>query len=101
MILYSVHDCVSGVWQEPISAHNDSEACRAFMISCINPSIPESYLNDIALYRVGEFDEINCSGCFYPPVRVLSGYDPSIIRYRKVSNDIGGNSNEISNEASS
>lgn len=101
-LVFSVHDRVSDSWQDPILARTEAEACRGFMISCCDPRIPEYYLHDISLYRIGEFDE--ASGEIIPckPVRIYFGDAANVIHAReriKHNSEVGGNDNEISHEA--
>lgn len=55
--LYAVYDRVSNQYLDPQAHLNDGVATRSFMMSCADPSIPESYLHDISLVHVGGFDE--------------------------------------------
>lgn len=95
--LYAVYDRVSDFWQPPVIANNDNEAARGFILSCCSPAIPESFLGDISLNFIGEYDETtgdlhqNCKRM------VIRGDDIVVKRFRAESNCEVDN-NEISEE---
>lgn len=97
--LYAVYDRVSDHWNDVISCSTDGEAVRGFIHSCSNLSIPENYLKDIAIYRIGSFDEVD--GLISDSERklVMVGDDYNIIANRDyLFKKLRGVSDEISEE---
>lgn len=94
--LYSIYDRVSGQYLNPEAHDNDGVAVRSFLMSCANPAIPDLYLNDITLVRIGSFDEL--SGALVPsaPVNVFFGNSGPVMELRRQYKEI--DSNEISQE---
>lgn len=97
--LYAVYDRVSDHWNDVISCNNDAEAVRGFVHSCSNPSIPENFLKDVAIYRVGSFDE--CTGAVFSADHklVMVGDDYNVIANRDyILKKMRGIPDEISEE---
>lgn len=93
--IYSVFDTVTGVYNDPVVAVNDGDAVRGFVFSCANPQIPESYLGDIALHHIGDFDELMGRVNSFNPRIVMRGNDYSILARRHAVEVMN---NEISEE---
>lgn len=81
--LYSVYDSCSNVWNDVASARNDDEAMRGFHLSCCDPKIPESFLADIAIYHVGDFDELTGAVIPCDPVMIIRGNNYKILADRE------------------
>lgn len=99
--LYAVYDRVSDHWNDVISCGNDAEAVRGFVHSCSNLSIPENFLKDIAIYRIGVFDE--CTGviCDADQKLIMVGDDYNIISNRDyIFKKMRGFTDEISEKES-
>lgn len=80
--IYSVFDSVTGVYNDPVVAVNDGDAVRGFVFSCANPHIPESYLADIALFHIGDYDELDGRVNSFKPRIIIRGNDYSILAKR-------------------
>lgn len=80
--IYSIYDTVSGFYQEPQVHINDDSAIRSFMIGCGSPTIPDLYLRDLELRRLGEFDIVTGEVIGAEPVRICSGDAYFIREYR-------------------
>lgn len=100
MRLYSVYDSCSNVWNPVCTARNDDEAMRGFHLSCCDPNIPEGFLSDIAIYHVGDFDEL--TGAIIPcePVMIIRGNNYKVLSDREAirRNCFGGNTYEMAAE---
>lgn len=94
--VYSIYDRVSEQYLNPEVHENDGVAIRAFIVSCVNPAIPEVYLDDITLVCIGKFDE--CTGAITPVniCNVYFGNAHTIKELRKQYKEVV--SNEISEE---
>lgn len=95
--LYAVYDRVSDFWQPPVIANNDNEAARGFILSCSSLAIPESFLGDISLHFIGEYDET--TGALVQNLKrfVIRG-DDILIKRRRANSDCEVDNNEISEE---
>lgn len=91
--VYSIYDRVADQYLDPMVHMNDGVAIRSFMISCAAIDVPDTYLDDITLVCIGNFDE--CTGAITPviPRNVFFGNAIAIKDLRKqykeaVSNEI-------------
>ena len=80
--LYAIYDSVSGIYQDAQPHVNDDAAVRSFMLGCGNPAIPDIYLKDLYLYKLGSFDVHSGEVIGFDPVRICSGDSYFIQEYR-------------------
>lgn len=93
--IYAVFDTVTGIYNDPVVNINDGDAVRGFTLSCVNPQIPESFLSDIVLYHIGDFDELDGRVNSFKPRLIMRGNDYSILAKRHAMEEL---KNEISEE---
>lgn len=55
--IYSIRDCVAGVYMPPSYARNDEEMIRAVRYELLKPGMMKEYSEDYTVAKIGEFDD--------------------------------------------
>jgi hypothetical protein len=73
MQLYAIYDTVADIFNKPFTAHNDSDAIRAFTQSFEQGN--QANKQDYVLYHLGEYNDGNGEITPVVPLKVYSGFD--------------------------
>jgi hypothetical protein len=73
MQLYAIYDTIADIFNKPFTAHNDSDAIRAFTQSFEQGN--QHNKADYVLYHLGEINDSNGEITPVTPLKIYSGLD--------------------------